>query len=73
VQAISAAFSATCTMEDVAISVMSRPSRFTFASPKGIRYSSSGTGALSWYISLSSKITTGLLSRIAVFIRPFAS
>jgi hypothetical protein len=68
-----AAFSATCTMEDVATRVMSRPSRFTAASPKGIRYSSSGTGALSLYISLSSKITTGLLSRIAVFISPFAS
>ena len=44
---VSAAASATCTIEDVAISVMSDPSRLIFASPKGIRYSSSGTGALS--------------------------
>ena len=60
-------------MEDVPTRVISTPSRTILAWPNGIRYSSSGTSDLSWYINLSSKITTGLLSRIADFRRPFAS
>ena len=68
-----AAISACCTIEEVATSVISLPVCRISASPKLIKYSSSGTSALSLYINLSSKITTGLLSRIAVFINPFAS
>ena len=70
---ISAARSATCTMLLVATIVTSRPSRFTSATPKGIAYSPSGTGPFSGYINLSSKMTTGLSSRIAVFQSPLAS
>src|SRR5215510_2107195 len=57
----------------VATIVISVPTRFTSATPKGRVYSSAGTGPLSLYIILSSKKTTGLSSRIAVFKRPFAS
>src|SRR5256884_2983402 len=52
---ISAAPSATCTMLLVATIVISSPSRFTSATPKGMVYSCSGTGPFSLYIILSSK------------------
>src|SRR5438445_107569 len=57
----------------VATIVMSLPARLMSATPNGIVYSSTGTGPLSLYIILSSKNTTGLSSRIAVFRRPLAS
>src|ERR1051326_311474 len=58
----------------VATSVMSVPSRFTSATPIGTVYSSAGTGPLIvLYIILSSRITTGLSSRMALFIKPLAS
>jgi hypothetical protein len=46
-ESIAAAFCATWTIELVATKVMSRPAFRIFALPKGIRYSSSGTGAFS--------------------------
>src|SRR5207247_1341710 len=61
-----AAPSATATMLLVATMVTSVPARFTSATPKGIVYSSAGTGPLTRYIILSSKMTTGLSSRMAV-------
>src|SRR5881409_2653994 len=64
---------ATATMLLVATMVTSVPARFTSATPKGIVYSSAGTGPFTRYIILSSKMTTGLSSRMAVFIRPLAS
>ena len=70
---ILAAPTATCTMLLVATMVMSRPSRFTSATPSGIVYSSDGTSPFTLYCILSSKKTTGLSSRIALFINPFAS
>src|SRR5256885_657919 len=68
-----AAPSATATMLLVATMVTSVPARFTSATPKGIVYSSAGTGPFTRYIILSSKMTTGLSSRMAVFISPLAS
>src|SRR5262245_5090626 len=73
VSSASAAASATWTMLLVAISVMSLPARFTSATPRGIVYSTDGTGPFNWYIILSSKKTTGLSSRIAVLSNPLAS
>ena len=70
---ISAASWATWTIRLQAMIVQSLPSRLMSASPKGIVYSSFGTLPLSVYIILSSKIATGLSSRMAVFIRPLAS
>ena len=71
----SAAFSASRTIFEMATTVTSDPSRFTSASPMGITYSSSGTGNRSGRAARiwSSKNTTGLLSRMALFIRPLAS
>ena len=69
----SAACSATRTMLLVATKVMSVPARLTSAWPSGMISSPSGTGPLSWKLSLSSTITTGLSSRMAAFIRPLAS
>ena len=58
----------------VATRVMSLPARLTSATPSGMVYSSSGTGPLiSLYIILSSKMATGLSSRMALFISPLAS
>src|SRR5438093_12339596 len=57
----------------VATIVMSLPTRLTSATPNGIVYSSAGTGPFSLYIILSSKNTTGLSSRMAVFKSPLAS
>ena len=53
--------------------VTSVPSRFISATPKGIKYSPSGTSALSPYICSLSINITGSLSRIALFKSPFAS
>jgi hypothetical protein len=64
---------ATGTMLLVATMVTSRPSRLISATPNGIVYSSCGTGPFTRYIILSSKMTTGLSSRMAVFMRPLAS
>ncbi len=57
----------------VATTVMSVPGRFTSALPRGMVYSSSGTGPRSVYIILSSKKTTGLSSRMALLSSPLAS
>ncbi len=57
----------------VATMVISSPARLMSATPKGRVYSSAGTGPLVRYIILSSKIATGLSSRMAVFINPLAS
>src|SRR6266403_5297879 len=70
---IVAAARATCTMLLVATMVTSVPARLMSATPKGTVYSSAGTGPLTRYIILSSKMTTGLSSRMAVFISPLAS
>src|SRR4029450_11056599 len=71
---IVAAPSATWTMLLVATREMSRPSRLMSATPNGMTYSSSGTGPLTVMEEiLSSKTTTGLSSRIAALISPFAS
>ena len=69
----SAAARATWTMLLVATMVMSPPARFTSATPSGIVYSSAGTPPFRRYCILSSKKTTGLSSRMAVFISPLAS
>ena len=52
---ISAASKATWIMLLVPTNVMSVPSRLISATPKGIVYSSSGTGPLSWYIILKKR------------------
>ena len=53
--------------------VTSVPSRLISATPIGIMYSPSGTIPLSPYIFSDSMNTTGSLSRIAAFNKPFAS
>ena len=57
----------------VATSVISLPARFTSATPSGMVYSSAAPDPYNWYIILSSKNTTGLSSRMALFINPLAS
>src|SRR5436309_14376239 len=52
---------------------MSGPLGFPSPTPNRIVSSSAGTEPFSLYIILSSKKTTGLSSRIALFRRPFAS
>ena len=58
---------------DSGLSVTSLPSRLMSATPKGIRYSSSGTSARAPNTVRSSQKMTGSSSRMAVFNNPLAS